>query len=138
MDLINKKIKILFKTGISVEGIVQSWEPNNYLIKSLDNKSIFIIQNPSEDTLAIVVSLEDFIKPEINLKESSILDVQLAEEDNKIYDPNLRTKKLAELYKESIMQEREIVANKFKSHSIGENKQVEYGLPGFFKKQGSK
>lgn len=135
--ILNKgqKVRILFKIGTIIEGSIYSWEENNYSIKSLDEKSLFIIQD-IKDIMVIKAeisqnSLEEdkILKPIQQQIEEPIIsqNKQELKEDNIIVEPkfydSLRHKKVAELRKELIKQEKELITNKLKSHYI-DNTQV--------------
>jgi DNA-binding NtrC family response regulator len=139
-------VKILLRNNTIVEGIVQEWYGNVVKLQSLDDKSYVIIPHPEEDIILIKVLLEEV--SEENAEETEpeppapeAVQTELEEQFQKVYeqpsgDP-LREKNLAELKTMMAAQERQIIADKLKSHHLGETKKVKYGYPGFFKKPGS-
>ena len=147
---INQYIKILFKNNNQAEGFVHSWEKDNYVIKSLDGKSLLIILNPYEDIIAIKVMLDQ----KENVQEQTVQKVQeekpktiinnipeqkeIQEDLQPLTSNDLKLKKLAELRISLAKQEREIISNKLKSHNIEGMKEVKYGIPTSFKKPSSK
>ena len=135
-------IKILFKNGASVEGIVECWEPGNYKLKSLNDSSLLIIISPEEDIMIIKVILkekeqslpkQDFLDETI--KEQANNNTQLTQITEDVIDnlsaQDLRTKKLVELKQAAAKIEREDIASKLRNHKIGEIKEVNYGYPSF-------
>lgn len=127
----NQYIKIMFKNGISIEGIVISWEQDNFVLKSDREESFFIIQNPKDDIIAIKIMIKQkqiapAIAPQIPINET-----------NKLSEEELKIRKIADLRIALAQQEKEIISNKLKNDTINEVRKVEYGLPGFFKKQSS-
>lgn len=159
-------IKLLFRYGnLTIEGVVESWEKDNYIIRSLTDESLMIIQSPQEDIMVIKIMpvmepaednppVVDLAKdcgikvilgalPKINdtgmkpekVSQAIVRDALGAEE---ITELELRTKKLAELHLMKIKADREMVANRLKDHTISETRKVEYGLPGILKKPSTK
>lgn len=145
MDYKGKQVKLLLQGGIVIEGFVKSWNANSVHLNSLDGKSTSIITHPDEDIRVIKVmhdihvssSLIDQalsnvpVKPSPNITE---LEQKLDEAYNLPSEDELRIKTIAELKKELIKQEKEIIANKLRSHHVGEVRKVQYEQPGFFKK----
>lgn len=128
-------IKILFRNTSSVEGTVESWENDDYVLKSSDGKSFLIIQNPKDDIMAIKIMTvsPNEEKSFSNIKDSVEVKDEVIEDMPQINDQELRIRKLAEL---RIMQaeiQRKIISEKLKSHSFDEIRKVEYGQPGFLK-----
>lgn len=129
----NQLVKILFRNGNSVEGIVEVWEDGSYILRSLDGKSILIIQDPVQDIMAIKVMLdsqEEIEMPEEIARQSTIPappqpSVEIAEPSN----DDLRHKKLAELRIAAIAHEKMMVAEKLRSHHISNTMPVKYTFP---------
>jgi small-conductance mechanosensitive channel len=124
----------------SEEGIVQSWDNREGVLKSLDGKSLMIIQHPNRDILAIqVILVEQNIQELKNKTEQSISktagdiikSIQNSDSQEIIND---HIKTIAELKKDLDEQERKIVAEKLKDHYIGSTGKAKYELPGFCKK----
>ena len=135
----NQLVKILFRNGTGLEGVVEFWEENNYILRSLNGDSILIIQDPIQDIMAVKVTLpsdveqqpipQPIIQNEL-LKQPIIEEYVEPEEFN---EQDLKIKKLAELYLERAKAERETISNKLKSHQINEVKQIKYDLPSFIR-----
>jgi len=125
----NQLVKILFRNGTSIEGIVEVWD-EDYVLRSEDGKSILIIQDPSQDIMAIKVILREQDLKRIEPKQNYAAD----DPDSSIPNPQeLRAKKLAELHLLAAAQEKQDVINKLRNHNIGEIKQVKYSPPSFLK-----
>ena len=161
---IGQYIKVFFRHGgLILEGLVESWEPDNCVLRSLTDDSLIIIHSPQDDIMVIKVmpivepvddhendlSKQTGIKiipgtlPKINdaSKKLDKIDHQVVEDAlgaEELTDMGLRAKKLAELHLMKINAEREIIANKLKDHNITETRKIEYGLPGFLSKPSSK
>lgn len=143
----DQHIKILFKNGMVTEGIVDSWELDNYIIRSLTDQSLLIIFHPNDDILAVKVLQQPVnnqinstsqVLPKIN-STSPILpkvDPEVVQEElgaEKLTEQDLRVKKLAELRILEAKQAKAIFANKLKDHNIGPTNPVQYKQP-FIKK----
>lgn len=144
----NQLVKVMFRNGASVEGIVDIWD-EDYVLRSIDGKSVLLIQDPVQDIMAVKIILEDAsITNETNIethgnvakvKNTSQLrdnrQQQLKEISKRLQDDavptsmELRAKKLAELRLAAIAEEKRMVAEKLSNHTIGEVKPVIYGLP---------
>jgi hypothetical protein len=131
-------IKILFRNRLSEEGIVQSWDNREGVLKSLDGKSLMIIQHPNRDILAIQVILEnpqeskDKAEQSISKTAGDIIKSIQNSDSQEIINDHIKT--IAELKKDLDEQERKIVAEKLKDHYIGSTGKAKYELPGFCKK----
>ena len=145
MDYKNKKVKVLLSGNIVIEGTVKSWNANSVHLISLDGKSTSIITHPDEDIRVIKVlhesedsKEEKEVKPksiDSLVQEKTALEQKFDETYKQPSNEDLRLKNLVNLKKELIKQEKEIVANKLKEHTIEEVRKVKYEQPGFFKKQ---
>ena len=140
MDYKNKKVKLLLSGNIIVEGVVKSWNANSVHLISLDGSSTSIITHPNEDIRVIKV-FEDKVE-DVELPKNNVSKVTASNLQNKFEEmykqpvsDNLRLKKLVDLKKDLIQQEKEIIANKLKEHTVEEVRKVKYEQPGFFKKQ---
>lgn len=119
---VGEHIKCVLLNNCIAEGKVVEWG-DECTLSSLDECSFILISRKD------IVLTKIFKKMQITSIEN-----KFEEEYKKPSDDDLRTKNLAELKIELIEQEKKIVANKLKAHHIGQNKKVEYGQPGFFKK----
>jgi len=120
-------IKCLLSNNSLIEGYVESWTSSQVQLKSLDGKSILIINRPDEVISVIKITLDSPKKQE-NLTD---LDKQFKQVYDEPSGSDLRTKKLAELRILQAEQDKKIVAEKLKDHTIREVKKVQYGYPGF-------
>lgn len=131
-------VKCILRTGAIAEGIVEEWYNNVVQLRSLDGESILIIPHPNEDIMLIKILMEKPAPEQVN-KEDYEIKNNLEKQFQKVQetpstDP-LRLKKLAELKLLMVEQEKKIIADKVKSHQVGEPRKVQYGQPGFLKKQ---
>jgi len=112
----NQNIKIILKNNIQVEGIVESCTDKEFILKSFDKKRIIIIPHPYEDIMVITILLdyapiEKLEKNKINIEEQIQKVVEQPSADD------LRLKKIIELKKELIKQDKAIIAEKLKDHT---------------------
>jgi sRNA-binding regulator protein Hfq len=129
MDFLGKHIKVIFKNGAQVEGIVSSWSSTQVVLKSEDGSSILMIMNISEDALAIKIVLDNK-KPE---QQMQVLQEQFQEAYEQPSNNDLRLMNLAKLKSAMIEQEKKIVAEKMREHMPSHVQRAEYGNP-FIKK----
>lgn len=129
---IGQHVKCILRTGVMVEGIIEEWGESVQL-KSLDGESILIIPHYTNDIMMIKIMLPKKIE---NKEEQIISKNKLEKEFEEAYkqpsEENFRIKKLAELKKLLINQEKKIISEKIKDHNIEAIKKAEYGYPGFF------
>ena len=136
MPDVGQHVKCILRTGAMAEGIVEEWFVNTVQLRSLDGESILIIPHPNEDIMLIKIILE---KPAQKEKASHSLPngiVVNAELSKEIQDtqalPSDDPKRIETLAKLRIMlaeQEKKIITEKVKSHSIGDAKKVKYEYP---------
>lgn len=129
-------VKILLCNNSLIEGFVEQWGKEIQL-KSLDGESLLIIHHPDRDIVLTKVVLVETKKP-VSIKELVEQKTELQQNFEEVYQQpsgdNLRVKKLAELKIELAKQEKKIIAEKMKDHTISQVKKVNYELPGFLKK----
>lgn len=136
---VGQHVKCLLKNNSIAEGIVVEWFTNYVKLKSLDDESIMIIHHPEQDimlTKIMVGRTPTSFAEAMHAREQKKVLEEIAKEnqgENNPFDPN-HHKSLAELRADLAKQDREIIANKLRSHHIGDVKKVKYGLPGIFKK----
>ena len=140
---LNKHVQILLQNNMILEGVVKYWDNNQVIIVSLDDQSASVILHPKED-IRIVKILKNTVLSDIPVKPAEDPEQQLKNIENKFKetyqapsDNDLRLKNLVDLKSELIRQEKLIIANKLKEHTIGEVKAVKYEQPRLFKKQES-
>lgn len=128
--MINKGqyIKVIFKNNTLIEGIVESWSDQQSILKSADGSNLFIIFQTLEDVMAVKIVLNYCPPGELNKR---LLQTQSKFEEVKASPSNddLRIKRLSELRKELIKQEKEIVAHQLKEHAVSGTSRVNYGIP---------
>ncbi|CAB4196521.1 hypothetical protein UFOVP1290_41 [uncultured Caudovirales phage] len=137
---IGKHVKILLINSTIVEGIVEEWNDESIILKSIGEKSYVIIKRPQSDIMLIKVMLEttaekNNFEPEQNLSDyKSELNSEFDSTYNQPSGDPLRDKRLAELKILINEADKEIISNKLKSHHIGNTKKVKYEYPGFLTK----
>lgn len=135
------RVKIFFKGSMNAEGIVESWG-QKAVLKSLEDDSILIIQNTSEDIVAIkvygsAVPNKKQEKPNKEIKESLQKKQEIDKEFDKVLSSesnDMRLNSLVELRKLQSIQDKKIISEKLKEHSIVDAKPVTYEQPRFLKK----
>ncbi len=144
---IGQHVKILLVNSTIVEGIIEEWNDDSIILKSIGEKSYVIINRPQSDIMLIKVMLD--YAPEknktLNKEQEQVTNTykeELSSEFAKVYnqpsgDP-LRDKRIAELKILINEADKEIISNKLKNHHIGNTKKVKYEYPGFFTKQRTK
>jgi len=142
-------VKIMFRNGQHVEGIVDIWD-QDYVLRSEDSKSFLIIQNPEQDIMLIKVmscnepAVEDSHEeqekiPKPFFPKDENVDPDDAFPDFSALDPmSLRAKKIAQLHLAAVEEERKIIAARLNNHQITEFKPVRYGYPNILNKKDSK
>lgn len=137
MDYKNKKVKLLLSGNIVVEGVVKSWNSNSVHLISLDGSSTSIITHPNEDIRVIKV-FEDKVDDVEVSQNTKVTVSNLQNKFEEVYrqpvSDSLRLKKLVDLKKDLIQQEKEIISNKLKDHAIEEVRKIKYEQPRFLKK----
>jgi hypothetical protein len=129
-------VKILLKNNATVEGIVQEWGINIKL-RSLDDQSYMIIPHPESDIVLIKVFHSDTFEEKEKIETASEdevktkLERQFQQVIEQPSDDPTRHKSLAELKVLLANQDRQLIADKLRSHHLRETKKVEYGYPGF-------
>jgi len=118
----NQFVKVFFKNSICADGFVEHWTNQNAVLISMDGKSRFIIQNVSEDVIAVKIFL-DIIKPKP--KQHVEKQPETINQDDKYF----KIKSLIELRKLQLEQEKKIISEKLKEHSPIYSKQIKYQNP---------
>ncbi len=130
-------VRCVLSNNLIIEGIVDSWEDEKSVLKSLDGESVSIIQNTSRDVVLVKIILKEYKKPAERIVIKNELEKKFDEEKKKPIQDDLRLKNLAELKVLMIEQEKKIISEKLKDHHISDIKKASYGQPKFFKKQRS-
>lgn len=137
---VGQQVKVIFRNGTVVEGIVNVWENNTVELKSLDDKSVLIISHPAEDIMMIKVSLEPeeppfkmvdkgthMETPDGRFQIAKKIDINDAWRDavneTDHLDPE-QIKTLAELRMELNKREKEIIALKLREHRPSRSPQI--------------
>ena len=129
-------VKVVFKNSTQLEGVVESWTEKQAILRSVSGDSLMIIQNTSEDVMAIKIIL-DFTPPTEVPKKLSIMEEKFeAVRATPVSDPH-RLQRLADLRKQANQAEKEIIANKLKDNRP-EPRESKYGFPNLTKKHSSK
>jgi sRNA-binding regulator protein Hfq len=132
---VGDEVKIFFKNSLQVEGRVKLWKKKKIILSSENDDHIMVV-NDTKNILMYKISKVK--EKEIKEVESAQEEATLIEENFKSdFNPNPNIYTLAHLHKLKLDEEKKAIAQKIKQHQISEIKQVEYGLPGFFKKQES-
>lgn len=146
----NDHVKVLFRNGTLIEGIVLEWYGNYAVLKSIVDESTMIITNPDEDIMLIKI-----IPPKDETKTIPLDGPRSPEEvfrdppkwappagrntedktpENNPFDVD-RNKTLAELHAMKAQEERDIIAKKLRTHFPTTVRRPEYGQFGLFKKR---
>lgn len=128
----DQRIKLVFRNGTVVDGVVEEWSNAEVKLRSLDGDSILIIPHPTEDIMLVKImlsKLETKSDPEQNKTELEKKFDQAHQTSNPYND--LDNKNLADLKVEMAKQEREIIAQKLREHRPTSSPGLtNYKLPG--------
>lgn len=123
---VGKKVSISLSNGQLIGGMVEKWSREIIILKQPAGTGITIITQPERDVIFVHI-LQD--------KEENITQIYNDWEELVESPPTIeKPKKLAELKVLMAKTEKEIIANKLNTHSVGEVRTVTYGTPKFFKK----
>jgi hypothetical protein len=137
-------VECLLKNGWIVAGIVEELSSSGLELIRSDKQGITIIMRPDEEISVIKIF---YLQPSDEPKQEAKVPSKYKPivEAMKSYDPYemphedpSKIKTLVDLRKEMLKQEKEEIANKLKSHTVGEVKEVKYGYPRLFTKQSTK
>lgn len=130
---VGQYVKIVFRNATQAEGVVESWSDEATILRSPDNKSVFIIQRTAEDVMAVKIILDysGFTSLEEKLNQTKEKFQQVYEQPSA---DDLRIKSMAQLKTAMIEQERKILAEKMKEHRPTGLKS-NYRRPDFFQKE---
>lgn len=142
----NSRVKILLTNSTVVEGTVKKWFGESIVLQSLNDDSTMIIINPQQNVMLVKVYSESASEepdyenkteePMTTFVEEPQTQLQLEFEEvlDQPSDDPIRNKTLAHLRTLMAEEDRQIIANKLKSHHIGDAKRVQYEQPNFIKK----
>jgi hypothetical protein len=117
-------VKAIFYNSIQVEGFVQEWSDKQATLKTDDGRSFFCISNV-QDVMAVKIMIEEIASPP---KQLYVLEQEFQEVQALPSKESLRIKKLAQLKKMMIEEEKKIVSNKIREHIPSSGiKGVQYG-----------
>ena len=135
-----QKVKVVFKNGTLIEGVVLEWDDKIGKIYT-NTGSVIEIYNIPENVLFVKVlnpmldrdpELEEYIEGHTCENETHEMETVEPEEVHE-QDPRLRAASLADLRVKKNKQLREIVAERLRSRNIQSNIQVGYESPDFTK-----
>ena len=133
-------VKLIFRNGTVAEGRVEEWSDKISVLVSGNDQCRLLIMNTAEDIMLVKIDMmtktgNDMptISAQKHLEE---LNEQFEEEYDKPSTDELRLKKLADLRKLMIEEEKKVVAAKLNEHTISNTNPVGYGNP-FIKSQQS-
>lgn len=116
-----KHVKVVFKNGTVIEGIVKEWVSNYVELQSLNDESIMIIAQPEEDIMLIKVLPDKPAKnPEVN---ESAEKEQIRQKLKEVEEPPqteeaavLQQKNIAELRRMVVEQDKKMIQRKVRDH----------------------
>ena len=123
---VGKTVSISLSNGQLIGGVVEKWSAETIILKQPSAAGITIITQPERDVIFVHI-LEN---KNVNITQAHRNWQELVESPPTMEKP----KKLAELKILMTQTEKEIIANKLSTHSIGEVRTVTYGTPKFLKK----
>jgi hypothetical protein len=132
----NNNVKIYLRNNLVISGIVESWSARECKLISTDGSNCIILPNPLSDIVAVFILTEPSVKEKIVIREETIseLEKKFEETYNEPSSDDLRIKKLSELKILLAQQEKKIVAEKLKDHTLPMPKETKYGYPRLPKK----
>lgn len=134
-------VECLLKNGWIISGVVEELDSSGLTLNIEDEKVKVIILRPSEEISVIKVffSGQELLKEKKSMPRlQPVVKNEIEEAFDSPSDTPDRIKTLAELRQELNRREREDIANRLRSHEVGDVKKVEYGYPGLFKKPSAK
>lgn len=124
---VGQYVKIVFRNSTQAEGTVESWSDKESVLVSADQFSKFVIFNTQEDVMAVKICFET---PIVEVKKKF---EETVEEFKRVYaepsDDEFRNQNLAQLKILMNEQEKKIISEKIKSHTITNSRPTQYGLP---------
>lgn len=127
-----QQVVVFFRTGIELIGTVDMWSDDKSIL-TVDNNA-YIIMKTAEDVMMVRIMQQNSIKPvEVAQEEMRELEEEFQEIYEEPSDNDLRLKKLADLKTMMIDQEKKIIAEKIRSHTISDAQKVKYGNPFYSK-----
>jgi hypothetical protein len=124
----NQFVKLIFRNGMQMEGVVISWSSAESVLKAVDGVNFLVISQTEQDVMAYKI-VSNYIRPEEMPKKFDELISQFEEVYQQPSNDDLRTKKLAQLKIAMIDQEKKIVSQKLKNHTASQTMGGGYGSP---------
>jgi sRNA-binding regulator protein Hfq len=136
-------VKIVFRNGTQMEGIVENWTDQKTVLLSEDGQSTMVIMKTAEDVLAfkVVFNHMSLIEAKKRLAESQDkfrqilkqpIPVEQVEEEG-LAPLQIKAKTLAQLKTLMIEQEKKIISEKIREHSANDIRTTNYEQPRFHK-----
>ena len=120
------RVKIYFRNGLTLDGHVISWSDTKSVIETPSNDKI-VIQKTNDDVMAVRI-YSDQKQPDVDKVRQVYIDEEL-KLDEPISEPNLRAKKLAELYDLRGREERRRAHELLTTKQLSTICPVTYGIP---------
>lgn len=129
-------VKVYFRNGMQTEGTISVWSKEESVILMPDGKSSCLIMNTSEDVCSVQM-FHDMSETKIGLREHlTNLEEQFQETYEAPSEDDLRLKKLSDLKKLMVEQEKKIIKDKLVDHNISGAPKPEYEkIPSFLKRK---
>jgi hypothetical protein len=111
---LGQHVKIILRASLTLEGIVEQWNDQQIILKSIDGERLTLVNSPTVDILLTIIMLSpksEVKLPEIKQKITDQLQTVLQENDPEINKLNIQ--QLKRLVRE---QEMKIITNKRKEH----------------------
>ena len=112
-------IKIFFRNGAMEEGTVVSWSPQKSVLKSLLNDDLMVIQKTIDDIMIIKILKGN--KPQVYVEPQEL--------EERIPEPELRAKRIAELHELRSREERSRARNLLTTFRTSGPTMTQYGIP---------
>lgn len=145
ISLQDKKVRVIFKNGMSVDGIIQEWSNDLSILKNEDNDNLLLIYETSTNVMMVQVIVKETkeewrkrradaieaLEQEAKATYSEIKDPNPKELELECYepDPTLRAQKLAELRKLQLQEHKKQLQQHIKAWRAGGVPQVKYTYP---------
>lgn len=149
ISLQGKRVRVIFKNGMSVDGIVQEWSDSLSILKNEETENLLLIYETSSNVMmvhVIVKENEEIVRPRIEneqgasdyieeeARREAINRIQPPDSEELILDhfepdPTLRVQKLAELRKLQLQEHKKQLKQHIKAWRSGEVPQVKYTYP---------
>ncbi len=131
---VGQYVKVYFRNGMHAEGTVSTWSKEESVILMPDGKSSCLIMQTNEDVCSVQM-FHDMSETKIGLREHmSNLEEQFQDTYAAPSEDELRLKKLSDLKKLMVEQEKKIIKDKLVDHNISAVQKPTYEtIPTFLK-----